>query len=154
MTAQTDSAAVQLAPLTLDRVAQCLRSHGYSYLEDESGEDVLTAGFHDYRFQFLLTGEDHQTLQVRGRWNHSLDVSRKVEAIKLCNECNMNRIFPKVYVRRESEDHLSLYGEYAADFLRGASDDQIDRVVTAGLKTVIKFFRDIESRFGTDLAAD
>ena len=154
MPALTERVTAEIAPLTSERVQQCLTNHGYSYLCDGPEDGVMTAGFHDYRFQFILTGEDLQTLQVRGRWNHSLDISRKVEAIKLCNDANMNRIAPKTYVRRESEDHLSLYAEFAADFLAGATDEQIDRAITCGLKTIIAFFRDVEAQYGTELAAD
>lgn len=154
MPALHDRVAVEIAPLSLERVRRCLTAHGYSFLDSPSEEGVLTAGFHDYRFQFILTGEDLQTLQVRGRWNHALDVLRKVEMVKMCNEANMNRISPKAYVRREAEDHLGLYAEYAADFHAGATDAQIDRAVTCGLKTIIAFFRDVEGRCGTELATD
>src|SRR5699024_2328923 len=58
----------------------------YAFVEDEEHPDILRARFDDYRFQFMLTGEERGVLQTRGRWNHTVDVSRKVEIIKLCNE--------------------------------------------------------------------
>lgn len=154
VSALTDGDLNQTTELSMERVKKCLADHGYHFLDDDTRDDVLAAGFHDYRFHFILTGEGHQTLQVRGRWNHSLDVARKVEMVKVCNETNINRIFPKAFVRRESEDRLSLYGEYSADFCAGATDAQIDRAISAGLKSIISFFRDIESRFGAEIAAD
>src|SRR5699024_12013538 len=68
---------------------------------------------------FMVSGDEHGVLQTRGRWSHSVDVSRKVQMVKLCNEWNMNRIWPKVYMRRESEGLLGVYGELAADFQIG-----------------------------------
>lgn len=138
-------------PVSLDRIEDSLRRLGYSFVQDEGHPDVLRARFDDYRFHFLLAGDDRDVLQTRGRWNHALDVSRKVEMLKMCNEWNMNRLWPKVYVRRESESVLSLYGEISADFHCGAAEVQIDRAIEAGLSTVIGFFHDVEARYGADL---
>ncbi|WP_422117002.1 YbjN domain-containing protein [Brachybacterium sp. UNK5269] len=148
--AQTDSNH-GLAPLSLSRVEECLTRHGYAYVEDDEHAEVLRARFDDYRFQFMISGEAHGVLQTRGRWSHSVDVSRKVEMIKLCNEWNMNRIWPKVYVRRESEGLLGVYGELSADFRAGALDSQIDSAIQCGLSTVIAFFHSLEERLGAEL---
>ena len=140
-----------LAPLTLARVEDSLTRHGYAFVLDEEHPDVLRARFDDYRFQFMLAGERGGVLQTRGRWSHSVDVSRKVEMVKLCNEWNMNRIWPKVYVRRESEGLLGVYGELAADYRAGALDSQIDSAISCGLSTVIAFFHSLEERLGAEL---
>lgn len=150
-TPNSPAARSELAPISLDRVEESLTRHGYSFVEDDENEDILRARFDDYRFHFLLAGDEHTVLQTRGRWNHSVDVSRKVEMVKICNEWNMNRLWPKVYVRRESESVLSLYGELSADFTCGATDAQIDRAIECGLSTVIAFFREVEERLGADL---
>ena len=146
----TDSAEV-LAPLSLERVEQSLARHGYAFVEDDEHPDILRARFDDYRFQFMISGDEHGVLQTRGRWSHSVDVSRKVEMVKLCNEWNMNRIWPKVYVRRESEGLLGVYGELAADYRTGALDSQIDSAIKCGLSTVIAFFHSLEERLGAEL---
>ena len=150
-TPRQSSGTCDLSPISLDRIEESLERRGYAFVEDEGHPDVLRARFDDYRFHFLLAGEDRTVLQTRGRWNHALDVSRKVEMLKLCNEWNMNRLWPKVYVRRESESMLSLYGEISADFHCGAAEEQIDRAIEAGLSTVIGFFHDVEARLGPDL---
>ena len=149
-TVQKDSAD-GLAPMSLQRVEESLTRHGYAFVEDEEHPDILRARFDDYRFQFMLTGEERGVLQTRGRWNHTVDVSRKVEIIKLCNEWNMHRIWPKVYVRRESEGLLGVYGELAADFRVGALDTQVDNAIACGLSTVIAFFHSLEERLGDEL---
>ncbi|MGY5763831.1 YbjN domain-containing protein [Brachybacterium sp. DNPG3] len=140
-----------LEPLSMTRVEECLTRHGYAYVEDEAHPEILRARFDDYRFQFMLSGEDHGILQTRGRWSHSVDFSRKVQMIKLCNEWNMNRIWPKVYVRREAEGLLGVYGELSADFRAGALDSQLDSAISCGLSTVIAFFHSLEERLGNEL---
>ena len=147
---RTDSAP-GLAPVTMARLEESLTRHGYAFVEDDEHAEIVRARFDDYRFQFMLTGEDLGVLQTRGRWSHSVDVSRKVEMVKLCNEWNMNRIWPKVYVRRESEGLLGVYGELAADFRAGALDSQIDSAIKCGLSTVIAFFHRVAERLGAEL---
>lgn len=137
--------------VTLDRLRAVLDRHGYAFVEDEEHPDVLRARFDSYPFLFILTGEEGSILQVRARWTHSVDVARKVEMSKLCNEWNMNRIWPKVYVRREGEAVLGMYGEYAADFALGASDAALDRTIQCGLATIISFFHEIEERLGSSV---
>lgn len=143
--------AVGLAPLSLERVEESLTRHGYAFVEDDAHPDIVRARFDDYRFQFMISGDEHGVLQTRGRWSHSVDVSRKVEMVKLCNEWNMNRIWPKVYVRRESEGLLGVYGETTADFRAGALDKQIDTAIECGLSSVIAFFHSLEERLGAEL---
>lgn len=140
-----------LTPVDLERLEQSLTRHGYAFIEDEDHPDVLRARFDDYRFHFLLAGDEKAVVQTRGRWNHSVDVSRKVEMIRLCNEWNMNRVWPKVYVRRESEGLLGVYGETTADFRAGATDAQIDAAIECGLSSVIAFFHSLEERLGAEL---
>lgn len=156
MTAPNESSALpdsaaSLAPMSLARVQDSLTRRGYAFVEDEEHPEILRARFDEYRFQFMLSGEDHAVMQTRGRWNHSVDISRKVEMIKLCNEWNMNRVWPKVYVRRESEGLLGVYGELAADFRAGALDSQVDSAIKCGLSTVIAFFHSLEERLGPEL---
>ncbi|MGO3479201.1 MAG: YbjN domain-containing protein [Brachybacterium tyrofermentans] len=156
MTAPHESPALPdsthgLAPMTMARIEQSLARHGYAFVEDDEHPEILRARFDDYRFQFMLSGEEQAVLQTRGRWSHSVDFSRKVEMVKLCNEWNMNRIWPKVYVRRESEGLLGVYGELAADFRAGALDSQVDSAIKCGLSTVIAFFHSLEERLGAEL---
>lgn len=141
----------ELEALSLERIGQSLERHGYAFVEDEEHPDILRARFDSYPFLFLLAGDDRSILQTRARWNHSVDSSRKVEMVKFCNEWNMNRIWPKVYVRREAETVLGMYGEVAVDFGSGARDVQIDRAIECGLTTIISFFRELEERTGSDL---
>ncbi|WP_240613277.1 YbjN domain-containing protein [Brachybacterium endophyticum] len=145
------ASAEGVCPISTRRVEASLKNHGYAYVEDTDHPEVLRARFDDYRFQFMLTGEAGSVLQARGRWNRSVSAARKPEMLKLCNEWNMSRVWPKVYVRRESEGLLGLYGEVTSDFSSGGSDQQIDRAIECGLRTVIAFFRELEERLGSEV---
>lgn len=141
----------EVAPLSIERVESALSQHGYSFVEDADNPDILRARFDEYRFQFMLTGESLAILQTRGRWNHTVDISRKIDMLKICNEWNMGRVWPKVYVRRENEGMLGLYAETTHDFDLGATDTQIDRALSCGLRTVISFFHELEARIGPEV---
>lgn len=141
----------ELEALSLERVEASLERHGYAFVEDADDAPVVRARFDSYPFVFQLAGEDGSILQTRARWNHSVDVARKVEMVKLCNEWNMTRVWPKVYVRRESDTFLGMYGEVAVDFAAGARDAQIDRALECGLSTIISFFHDLEERLGSSV---
>jgi hypothetical protein len=145
-----DETTREVRPVTVERIERALTARGYAFVEDPEHPEVLRARFDDHRFQFSLSSESHDVLQVRGRWKCSVDASRKAEMLRLCNEWNMNRIWPKVYARREADGALGLYGEVAADFRSGASDAQIDRAIDCGLHTVIAFFQELRSRLDAD----
>jgi hypothetical protein len=147
------ASAEGVTPISTSRVETSLTTHGYAFVEDADHPEVLRARFDDYRFQFMLTGEAGTVLQTRGRWNHAVTFSHKPEMLKLCNEWNMSRVWPKVYVRRESEGMLGLYGEVTSDFSSGASDQQIDRAIECGLRTVIAFFHELEERLGSEISS-
>lgn len=147
-----DALSDGLEPISLARVEESLTRQGYAFLEDASTPDHVRARFDDYRFTFLLAGHDHAVLQSRGKWSRLVDVEHKLEMIRMCNEWNMRRIWPKVYVRREGEGMLAVYGEVAADFGAGAADAQIDRALRCGLSSVIAFFHGLEERLGAELA--
>lgn len=143
--------AFDVPAISRRRVEEALDGLGYAYAEDEAHADQLRARFDDYRFTFLLAGADHAVLQIRGRWSRGVDVGHKPEMVRMCNEWNRSRIWPKVYVRREGDGMLGVYGEVAADFGAGALDAQIDSALRCGLSSVIAFFRSIEERLGAEI---
>ncbi|MCL6422071.1 YbjN domain-containing protein [Brachybacterium sp. JHP9] len=144
-------AADGVTPISIERIESALSQHGYAFVEDAEHPEVLRARFDDYRFQFMLASVNRPVLQIRGRWNHSVDVSRKHEMLRLCNDWNMGRVWPKVYVRRENEGMLGLYGEVTHDFYGGGTDQQIDRAIECGLRTVIAFFHELEDQLGPEI---
>ena len=135
--------------ISVGRLKDSLNRLGYSYVEDDESPSVLRARFDSYPFTFAITGESDDLLVVRGRWDQMLPVEHKLEAAKVCNHWNMERMWPKVYVRRENDEALGVYGENIVDFTHGASDAAIDRAIACSLTTSISFFNSLQD----DLAA-
>ena len=80
-----------------------------------------------------------------------MDVSRKVQMVKLCNEWNMNRIWPKKSTCAASPRPAERLRRARPDFRAGALDSQIDSAITCGLSTVIAFFHSLEERLGAEI---
>lgn len=127
-------------PLSVDRVASYLTRRGFRFRVDDDGD--LTGTWDGHRFWFLLLGPERSVLQVRGRWDRTLDPQSRGIALLAVNDWNRDRFWPKVYAREE-EDGLAIYAEVSVDFEHGATDDQIGQTVSCGLGTGVQVFSSI-----------
>ena len=66
----------------------------------------------------------------------------------------MERMWPKVYVRRENDSALGVYGELVFDYYYGVSDEAIDRAITCALSTTVAFFSSLSSQVSDQDEAD
>ncbi|QEU11428.1 MULTISPECIES: YbjN domain-containing protein [Dermabacter] len=140
--------------LTIERLEESLERLGYAFVEDDDTPNVLRARFDHYPFTFAVAGEHSHILVVRGRWDELLSVQQKLEATRLCNHWNMERMWPKVYVRRENDSALGMYGELVFDYYYGVSDEAIDRAITCALSTTVAFFSSLSSQVSDQDEAD
>ena len=124
-------------PLDSARVEAYLVGQGYHVHRDE--DDDLTGTWDGDRFWFLLLGDDHEVLQVRGRWHRTLPEERRAAALLAVNDWNRERIWPKAYLRSE-DGALALYGEVSVDLEHGVTDDQLAQLVACGLGTGVQLF--------------
>ncbi|MCL3860162.1 YbjN domain-containing protein [Actinotalea sp. K2] len=124
-------------PVDGHRIEADLVGRGYHVSRDEEGD--LTGTWDGDRFWFLLLGDDHEVLQVRGRWRRTLPESRRSAALLAINDWNRERIWPKAYLREE-EDGLALYSEVSVDLEHGATDAQLAQLVGCGLGTGVQLF--------------
>jgi hypothetical protein len=131
------SALQRTRPLTRERVEAYLVDRGYSVTFDEDGD--ITGTWDGHRFWFMLVGEEHEVLQVRGRWRRTLPYARRTAALLAVNDWNRERIWPKVYLRDE-EDGTALYTEVSVDLEHGVTDDQLAQMIACGLGTGVQFF--------------
>jgi hypothetical protein len=129
-------------PLTRDRVAETLDAHGYHHRIDDDGD--LTGVWNESRFWFLLLGEEHEILQVRGRWHRQLPVAGRRAVTLALNDWNRERIWPKLYVREE-EGQLAIYSEVSTDLEHGVTAEQLDQIVSCGRGTGVQAFASFES---------
>ncbi len=128
---------VEPLPLSRDRVAEDLARRGYKFRLD--GEGDVTGTWDGNRFWFLLLGDRGEILQVRGRWSGTVAPQARLSVLQAVNDWNRDRVWPKVYVREES-DGLALYAEVSVDFEHGATDEQLAATVSCGLVTATQFF--------------
>lgn len=124
------------APVTNERLAAELKRHNYAFTQDEDGD--LTGVWDDHQFWFILGGNDHEVLQIRGRWNGTLSSSERVSALLTVNDWNRDHIWPKVYLRDEGE--IVIYAEVSIDFEYGVTDSQLREAIACGLVTAVQFF--------------
>lgn len=129
-------------PLVRDRVAAYLARRGYRYLVDEDGD--LTGMWEGSRFWFLLLGDNHEIVQVRGRWHRTLPVLQRSSVLRAANDWNRDRIWPKVYVREE-DDELALYSEVSVDLEHGVTDTQLAQLLACGLGTGVQMFSALDA---------
>lgn len=137
----------RLRPLDSARVEAYLVAQGYRVQRDE--DDDLTGTWDGDRFWFLLLGEHHEVLQVRGRWHRTLPPSRRPAALLAVNDWNRERIWPKAYLREE-DGELALYGEVSVDLEHGVTDDQLGQLVACGLGTGVQLFAALTQLVGDD----
>jgi hypothetical protein len=138
-------------PLDSARVEAYLVSRGYHVVRDE--DDDLTGTWDGDRFWFLLLGEDHEVLQVRGRWHRTLPVVRRSAALLAVNDWNRERIWPKAYLREE-DGQTALYAEVSVDLEHGVTDDQLAQLIACGLGTGVQLFAALGMLVPDDDASD
>lgn len=146
MVAPDTALDTNVSPFTKERLAETLTRLGYSFVEDDDTNAVLRARFETYPFTFAVAGDHNHLLVIRGRWDEMLPVQQKIEASRVCNHWNMERMWPKTYVRRENDAALGVYGETVLDFFHGVSDSAIERAINCALSTSIVFFSSLNSQ--------
>jgi len=129
------------APITMDRIGVELNRHNYAFTKDDDGD--LTGVWDDHQFWFILGGNDHEVLQIRGRWNGTLGSEERVSALLTVNDWNRDHIWPKVYVRDEGE--ICIYAEVSIDFEYGVTDSQLRESIACGLVTAVQFFNSMSN---------
>lgn len=133
--------------LSMDRVARFLTQRGYRFRIDEDGD--ITGTWEGHRFWFMLLGSDRTVLQVRGRWDRTVDPGARVAVLQAVNDWNRERIWPKVYAREEG-DGLAVYAEVSVDLQHGATDGQLGQVVSCGLGTGVQLFTSLGALLPAD----
>lgn len=130
------------APLARGRVAAFLTGRGYRFQLDDDGD--LTGTWDGNRFWFLLLGDHHEIVQIRGRWHRTLPLRQRSAVLLAANDWNRERIWPKVYVREE-EGELSLYSEVSVDLENGATETQLAQLLACGLGTGVQMFTALDA---------
>ncbi|MCL2423842.1 MAG: YbjN domain-containing protein [Micrococcales bacterium] len=134
-------------PVDRERIAECLRTRGYSFVLDGDGD--LTGNWNSHQFWFLLLGDDADVVQVRGRWARTLTTLQRRAVLLALNDWNRERIWPKAYLREE-DGRIAVYAEVSVDLESGATDDQLDQILTCGLGTGVQLFKTLDNQVPED----
>ncbi|MCL2849695.1 MAG: YbjN domain-containing protein [Micrococcales bacterium] len=143
----TGVGAPTLDPVDRDRIADCLSARGYQFVVDADGD--LTGTWNTHQFWFLLLGDHADVVQVRGRWARTLSVRQRRPALLALNDWNRERIWPKSYLREENH-RIAVYAEVSVALEAGATNAQLDQVLTCGLGTGVQLFKALDNQVPPD----
>lgn len=133
------------APLSAARIQQWLGRQGYSWFVDSEGD---TGGLWRGRlFYFFALGEDGDILQVRGQWNRTFAIERLSEVLEVCNDWNIEKVWPKAYLRVRDDGTVVAVCESATDLGAGVTDDQLGQLLGSGLSSAGAFFDLLDQRY-------
>ena len=133
-----------LGPLSTERVAATLTRRGFTFTTDEDGD--ITGLWDGHRFWLMVTGDEADTLQVRGVWHRSPDPGRRAALRLAVNDWNRDRLWPKTYYRVDGNE-ISVYAEHSIDLAPGVNDPQLDQAVACGLMSGVQFFTELDRAF-------
>lgn len=137
---------VVLTPLSTERIEAALKSREWRYFVDSDGN--IGGNWDHHQFYFYRYGENDQILQVRGLFNRRIPVSMRADVLLAIDEWHQQKIFPKAYTRTvDDEDTVGVFGEYAADFRGGVTDDQLVNFISLAISTACDFFEFMDTKF-------
>ena len=139
-----DAAASGLEPLSHQRIIERLEAKGFTYGVDDDGD--IGGRWDDHAFYFFLLGRDSEYLQVRGRWAREVGPSEIDKLTAEVNAWNLDKLWPKVYVRAEGE-RIGVYSEHTVDYEHGVSDSQLELHMACGISTALQFFAHLDSLY-------
>jgi hypothetical protein len=132
-------------PLTGDRIRAWLTAQGYVWFVDSHGD--IGGLWHSRVFYFFTLGDNHEILQVRGHWNRSFTIERLPELLEICNEWNLDRVWPKTYLRVRDDGSVHAVSESATDLAAGVADDQLGQLLGSGIASAGAFFDHLDARY-------
>ncbi|MCI9887302.1 YbjN domain-containing protein [Micrococcales bacterium 31B] len=136
-----------LPSVTRSRVEEWLNQHGYYYFIDNDG-DIGTILRHRVFFIRLL-GPSREILQIRGCWNHSLNVEYAARARTFCNSYNRDTVLQKTYVRVDDTGKVNFICDMSADLSLGVGEKQLQNFINSGLGSANDFFDAVDDQFHT-----
>lgn len=126
------------APLTRKRVEEALERHGWLYRVDDDGD--LYASWDEGYFWFFFYGENREVLQARGTWYGTLTADQEDQALRLVNQVNTDKLFPKMYTTLTDDGQLHVRGELNMDYENGVTDDQLMLHLRAAIGSTLGAF--------------
>ncbi|MDR1118797.1 MAG: YbjN domain-containing protein [Bifidobacteriaceae bacterium] len=133
------------APLTRDRIEAALTAEDWSYQIDSDGD--IGGLWQSNIFYFFLYGDQHEILQVRGRWHQDLPINLRSSVRDLIDTWHFEKIWPKAYTTVDDSGRLWVLAEHAVDWENGVTDDQLRLTLRCSITTTLSLFRRLQERF-------
>ena len=143
---ETSPPSGDLAPLTIDRITQSLERLEWDFHVDDASNGVI-AGWEYGSFAFFTSGKSDEILCVRGFWRGVLNEADHAKALEICNDWNVNAIWPKVCVLSDEQDTLRLNTEHNVDYEHGLSNAQLDQHLICAVSASLMYFEKIIETF-------
>lgn len=128
-------------PLSRPRIQAYLESQGWAYQVDKDGD--VGGSWDQNSFYFFLLGDQLEILQVRGQWQRRFPATRENEIILLANALNREKIWPKIYTLRSSNEigsEVLVLAEVSVDLEHGVTDEQLAQFINCGIYTATRAF--------------
>jgi hypothetical protein len=139
-----------LAPLSKERITAHFDANDLRYGVDDDGD--IGAYFDGHPFYFFVLGDQAEYLQTRARWNRRVDASELDAVLRLVNEWNTDKLWPKGYARVEG-DTVGVYGEHSVDYEHGLTDDQLGLHIPCSVSTTLHLFTALDDAYPAQAAA-
>lgn len=141
------SAPGTLAPLSKDRIKAALEAEGFSYSVDSDGD--IGGGWEYGTFYFFVQGNSDELLCIRGAWRARLSAESFTQAAMLCNQWNMEKLWPKTYARLvgDNEEEVMIFTELNIDLEQGATEDMLKQQINCAVSTSMQFFESMNEAF-------
>lgn len=144
-----------LTPLTVQRVAAVLEADGAHF---QQGDENQLGGYWDgHLFLFTVTGRDQEFLVISGEWNRTVAPDQFEAILRLVNQWNTEKFWPKAFVRLvDAEDGtqaLEVHAEVAVDYEHGVTDEQINQHIACAIGTSGSLFDHLDEYYPEQAAA-
>jgi hypothetical protein len=134
----TADEAVNVLPVTLERIAEALDRLDIRYLTDGSG--TLLALWERHAVLFALEGPDDEILVIRARPHSTVPPDWADRSYRVVNEWNHTRRFCKAYVGDPTDrGQLPIYAEMQVPLGSGAHDALLVELVDCAAAVALGF---------------
>lgn len=138
--------------VTTERITARLAENGWNYFRDSDGDVGVI--FNSTVCYFFLQETDQPIMQARARWHRSASIARIGELLKVCNEWNLGRTWPKAYVRVSDSGEVITFAESSFDVLDGCYDAQLSEWIDVGIRLALAFFSQLDELFPDPLESE
>jgi hypothetical protein len=130
--------AVDVTPITMERLGQALDQLEIRYLTDGSGP--LLALWERHAVLFALEGPEDEILVMRARPHATVPRDWADRSYQVVNEWNHTRRFAKAYVGDPTErGHLPIYAEMQVPLRTGAHNELLVELVDCAAAVALGF---------------